>query len=116
MQPQFSQREKGKNKKKKHTKKPHKQLLQIKHEMKRKTRPKANTNIANVLSKNSAGGGWGEVGDAEQQDGRREGEQKSWTNIRGSFEKNNTPTPLQQHMGRLVPNQPCRETRGQFWQ
>ena len=52
----FSERERKEEEKKK----THKQLLQIKHEMKRKTRPKANTNIANLLSKNSGGGEVGE--------------------------------------------------------
>ena len=100
------------------TKQNHKQLLQIKHEMKRKARLKANTNIANVLSKNSGRGGWGEVGRGPRAaEGRREGDKRTGqTNVRGSFEKNNTPAPSQQHTGRLISNQPCRETRGQFWQ
>lgn len=46
------------------------ELLQIKHEMKRRAHPTVNTNIANMLSK-IQGGEVGEKGSAEQQNKRQ---------------------------------------------
>lgn len=46
------------------------ELLQIKHEMKRRAHPMVNTNIANMLSK-IQGGEVGEKGSAEQQNKRQ---------------------------------------------